>query len=203
MLLAGLLGSAAVVAFPGCNAVERALAAWDAAALTMLGLSWWIIARTDAVETRRRASAEDPGRSVLWLLVLFSSGFSLIAAMLGLQPSSQSVLGAGSARTTLCLLAVACAWLLTHSTYTLRYAHLFYRDDDLVGGLQFPDEKAPDDLDFAYFAFTIGMCYQVSDVAVTRGDMRRAVLLHAIVSFAYNTIILALALNLVVGLLGK
>jgi uncharacterized membrane protein len=103
----------------------------------------------------------------------------------------------------LCLVAVASAWALTHTAYTLRYAHLYYRDDrDGVGGLSFPDDAPPTYLDFAYFAFTIGMCFQTSDVTVTSRQIRRAVMAHAMLSFAYNTTILATAVSLVVGFFG-
>ena len=66
----------------------------------------------------------------------------------------------------LALVAVATAWSLTHTSYTLRYAHLYYRDEGGVGGLVFPGDRPPDDFDFAYFACTIGMCFQVSDVVI-------------------------------------
>jgi uncharacterized membrane protein len=110
--------------------------------------------------------------------------------------------GAESLMVLLSLVAVISAWLLTHTSFTLRYAHLYYRDDDEgEGGLAFPGDRRPDDFDFAYFAFTIGMCFQVSDVTVSSPQIRRAVLAHALLSFAYNTVILALALNLLFGLL--
>jgi uncharacterized membrane protein len=180
----------------------RAIAGWDAASALLLGLSWWIIGQADAAETHRRASAEDPGRTTVWILVLLSSAFSLFA---GTSVLSQARLLAPEARgiaVALCLTAVASAWLLTHSAYTLRYARLFYRDDDEgVGGLEFPGKAPPADFDFAYFAFTIGMCFQVSDVVITSPVIRRTVLVHAMLAFAYNTTILALALNLVFGLL--
>jgi uncharacterized membrane protein len=106
----------------------------------------------------------------------------------------------------LCLAAVVSAWCLTHTAYTLRYAHLYYRDGNedgaQDGGLVFPGGKPPDYYDFAYFAFTVGMCFQVSDVSITSSPIRRAVLVHSVLSFAYNTAILALAMNLVAGLLG-
>jgi uncharacterized membrane protein len=101
----------------------------------------------------------------------------------------------------LCLIAVGLAWTLTHTSYTLRYAHLFYRENDHEGGLEFPGRDEPDDFDFAYFAFTIGMTFQVSDVGVTSPLIRRTVLAHALLSFAYNTVIIALAINILAGFL--
>lgn len=87
--------------------------------------------------------------------------------------------------------------------HALRYARLYYRDDGAgEGGLEFPGKEPPDDFDFAYFSFTIGMCFQVSDVSVSSRLIRRTVLVHSLVSFLYNTAILALALNLVFGRLG-
>ena len=91
--------------------------------------------------------------------------------------------------------AVVLAWWLTHTAFTLRYAHLFYRKGGK--GLTFPGTDHPCEMDFAYFAFTMGMCFQTSDVAITHHAVRRTALLHALLSFAYNTMILALVLNLI------
>jgi uncharacterized membrane protein len=103
----------------------------------------------------------------------------------------------------LCVVTVIVSWCLTHTAFTLRYAHIFYRAGrDEEGGLNFPGKAKPDDLDFAYFAFTIGMCFQVSDVTVTTRTVRRTALAHALLSFAYNTVVLALVVNLIVGHLG-
>src|SRR5207248_3368690 len=102
----------------------------------------------------------------------------------------------------MCLLAVALAWGLTHTSYALRYAHLYYRDDEEgVGGLVFPCQEPPSYFDFAYFSFTVGMCFQVSDVVVSSPQIRRAVLGQASLAFVYNTTIMPLVLNLVFSLL--
>ena len=102
----------------------------------------------------------------------------------------------------LCLTTVSLAWAMTHTAFTFRYAHLYYREDDEgVGGLTLPGEDGPPTYaDFAYFAFTIGMCFQVSDVTISSPAIRRAVLGHALLSFVYSTTIVALALNVVFGL---
>jgi uncharacterized membrane protein len=96
--------------------------------------------------------------------------------------------------------------LLLHAVFGLRYAHKYYGDSEIdakkhAGGLKFPDEVRPDYRDFAYFSYVIGMTCQVSDVAVTSREMRRLVLLHGILSFAFNTVILALTINTVSSLL--
>jgi uncharacterized membrane protein len=186
-----------------CSWTTRIVAGWDVAALVLIALAWWIIARADAEETQRRAAAEDPGRTVVWVIVLLASAFSLFAGTVVLRRARALSPEASGPLVVLSLVAVAAAWVLTHTAYTLRYARLYYRDDEEgVGGLEFPGQHAPDDYDFAYFAFTIGMCFQVSDVTISSRTIRRHVLLHAVISFAYNTAILALALNLLFGIFG-
>jgi uncharacterized membrane protein len=201
-LLACALGLSTVGLTAGAFSWKvRAIAGFDMSSAVLLALSWWIIGPADAIETRRRASAEDPGRTTVWLLVLLSCAVSLFAATMVMGDARKLSEEGRQAVVGLCLWAVASAWLLTHSAFTLRYARLFYRDDEEgVGGLVFPGERQPADFDFAYFAFTIGMCFQVSDVTISSPVIRRTVLLHALLSFAYNTTILALALNLVFGL---
>lgn len=190
-------------ALPGTGWALRLVATWDAGAIALLALAWSIIWDCDTARTRRRAAAEDPGRSVVWALVLGASTLSLFAAAYVLRRAGVLAPAYPAVLVVLCLAAVASAWCLTHTAYTLRYAHLYYRDEgDGEGGLSFPGDAAPDYFDFAYFAFTVGMCFQVSDVTVTSKSLRRAVLIHSVLSFAYNTAILALAMNLVAGLLG-
>jgi uncharacterized membrane protein len=96
-------------------------------------------------------------------------------------------------------LGVISAWGVLHTSYALHYAYLYYRSEESAGGLVFPGEQSPDQLDFAYFAFTIGTIFAVSDVDVTDRAIRRAVLGHQILSFFYNATILTLAINLVTG----
>ena len=171
---------------------------WDVAALALLLSSWWIIARGDPADTKKRAGAEDPGRRVLLLLSLVSSLISFFAAALLIgEAGEQSALRGLSVG--LCLGAPVLAWLLTHSVYTLHYAHLYYLASDEGSGLSFPGDEDPDDFDFAYFAFTVGMTFQTSDVEITSKRLRRSVLFHALLSFVFNTAVIALALNLALG----
>ena len=179
----------------------RAVVGWDIGALTLTILAWRIIIRSGAKATAAHAAPEDLGGTMVWVLALVSSLFSLFAATFVLKEVRAMAYPASSVWTALTLLAIALSWTLTHTSYTLRYAHLYYRRGS-SGGLEFPGGRPPCDFDFAYFAFTLGMCFQVSDVAISASHIRRAVLLHALLSFVYNTTILALALNLVVGLVG-
>ena len=197
--LAVLVTCAALLPLP--NWLERGLAAWDAAALTLLFLSWTVLLRATPAKTQQRATAEDPGRHGVFLTVIVSSFVSLAAAIYALRngtPRSGLLEG-------LAVAAVVLGWLVTHTGYAFRYARIYYAPDERgepKKGLGFPGAGAPDDMDFAYFAFTLGMAFQVSDVTVTSSDLRRTVLFHALQSFVFNTIIVALALNFLFGSIG-
>ena len=190
---------------PWLHGATRGVAAYDAGGLVLLLANWTIALRDDAAHTIRRAAAADPGRNAVLIVVLISIVVGLFAAIqiLGRGPTGPAAdrniaLGLG-------LSAVVLGWLLIHTTFIFRYAHLFYFDSDDDGrgqrGLIFPGTTEPDDYDFAYFSFVIGMTFQVSDVQIADPDIRRAVLLHALISFAYNTTIIALGVNLVSSLL--
>ncbi len=197
-----LVGAASILITPSHIPWSvRAIVGWDAGALTMIAFAWAIIFRQDAKRTARRAGAEDPGRNFVWAIALASSGWSLFAGAVVLREIRTFPPDEAHLWTVVAVAAVVLSWVLTHTAYTLRYAHLYYRHGK-VGGLEFPGGQPPSDMDFAYFSFTLGMCFQVSDVVVSSSRIRRAVLGHALMAFAYNTMILALALNLVFGLLG-
>lgn len=204
LVLAALLGVATYFALSGSASVAvRVVASWDVAATALLVILWSIIARSDAKETRRRAAASDPGRGVAWALVLIGGSCSIFGGTAVMRQAKVQSPDAGVVFSLLALATVVVAWGLTHTAYALRYAHLYYRDDgEPIGGLEFPGGAQPNDYDFAYFAFVVGMCFQVSDVTVSSTEFRRAVLLHSLISFAYNTAVIALALNLAFGLLG-
>jgi uncharacterized membrane protein len=197
-LSAGLTAYLATVSRLATTAAT--LVAWDTFALVLLALSWDGIRRADAAATRDRAGSEDPGRTLVYVIVVLTSSVSLLGAALLVRDPHALAPGLAGGAAALCLVTVGLAWTMTHVAFTFRYAHLYYREDsEGVGGLDFPGDLPPMYFDFAYFAFTIGMCFQVSDVCITSHQIRRAVLLHSIISFAYNSIILAFVLNLVFG----
>jgi len=202
LLIASVTGLLVGLVLDPLSRAARSMVAWDVFSLVLLSFAWAIIWTADAGETRRRAANDDPGRSAVWVIVIASSTLSLFAAAFGLRHARALSPSRAAVEVFCCLGAVVLSWCLTHTAWTLRYAHLYYRDDDEgVGGLSFPGEASPDETDFAYFAFTIGMAFQTSDIAVTSPQIRRAVLLHAAQSFLFNTTILALTLNLAYGFL--
>jgi uncharacterized membrane protein len=202
MAIALTVGIVAYVAIaPHLTLIAGALVGWDTACLVALGLSWAIIGPADAGSTRVRAGAEDPGRTLVYVIVVLTSAISVLAAAALVRSARVLPANLRDASIALCLASVALAWTMTHTAFVFRYAHLYYREDEEgVGGVVLPGDHAPTYADFAYFAFTIGMCFQVSDVSVSSSQIRRAVLFHAVISFAYNSVILAFVLNLVFGL---
>jgi uncharacterized membrane protein len=194
-------GAAYLTAAPYLPSPAPALVGWDAGSLALLSLLWSAIGTADARATQIRAGSEDPGRTLVYVIVILASGVSLLGATAVVRDAHTLGPGIAHAVTGLCLGTVALAWGMTHTAFAFRYARLYYRaDSEGVGGIELPGKDAPDYFDFAYFAFTIGMCFQVSDVCVTSTQIRRTVLLHAVISFAYNSVILAFVLNLVFGL---
>jgi uncharacterized membrane protein len=184
----------------------RGVAGWDAASLALAALAWSSILTAGPAETRHRAGTDDPGRSMLFLIAVTSSLVSLLTAVVVLRLVKRLPPGDQVLWTVLALAAVVLSWTVTHTSYTLRYASLYYRQRARraapdSGSLKFPGTDDPADIDFAYFAFTIAMCFQVSDVVVMTTQMRREVLLHSVLSFVYNTAIVALALNVIIGAL--
>jgi uncharacterized membrane protein len=200
-LVVGVVAGLAIsLRYPTTVAV---LGGWNAAGLTLLGLAWLIIATCDAPTTGHRAAAEDPGRTAVTFLVLLASLSGSLAVTVLVRKPEAIAPRQEMELVALCLLTVIVSWTLTHTAFTLRYAHLYYREDDEgVGGAEFPGGGRPSYLDFAYLAFTVGMTFQVSDTAVSSKHIRHTVLVHAILSFLYTTAILAFILNLVAGMAG-
>lgn len=178
----------------------RSILAWDVFAFSLLLQDWAIVSRSSPQSTELRAGDEDPGRALVFAVAVLGSLFSLFAATFALRRVAEE--SVSSIWLGLSLGAVGLSWLVTHTSYTLRYAHLYYRGKT-NGGLEFPGTKQPDDMDFAYFAFTVGMCFQVSDVQITTSKIRRTCLVHSLIAFIFNTTILALSLNVMSQLFAK
>lgn len=197
----GVAALVGVLAFfvlpPTWHVLLRLILSWDIAVLVLVAEGWFVILSSDAEETQLRAVSEDPGRAALLAIAVGASLVSLAAALVLIGQGNVEFTGAPHwLRTVLSVTAIAGAWTLLHTAFTLHYARLYYGDPDTIGCLEFRG-GAPDNADFAYFAFGIGMTFQVPDVNVTSRDMRRTVLAHQLVSFVYNTAIVALVINLI------
>jgi uncharacterized membrane protein len=152
---------------------------------------------------RSRASVEDEGFILIVIMTLVAVGLSIGSIFALLNNQSGKV---GHVGLFLSVANVPLGWLTLHVTSAFHYAHLYYQKEEAKegkrrdkGGLQFPETKEPVMWDFFYFSFVVGMTSQTSDVDVVTTGMRRQTLLHSIVSFFYNTVLVALAVNVVVA----
>jgi uncharacterized membrane protein len=174
----------------------RLLLAWDAGILFWLCAVGLLMVRSDADRMRQRAEDEDDGAVV----ILLASSLSAIASLVAIAVELSAVKHSGAPDKALHLAlagtTVFCSWLFVHLSFTLHYAHEYYGTGENQGGLEFPGPKREADyFDFAYFAINIGAASQTSDVPVTRPGLRRIVLAHAVLSFFFNTMVLALGVN--------
>jgi uncharacterized membrane protein len=175
------------------------LVGWDAGALLLILWIWTAVAGLDAEESRSHASREDTSIRLSELIIL-SSGVALLAAVgLVLIRAGHATGGTKAYLITLGVLSVALTWMLVHTVFTLRYARTYYAEP--VGGIDFNEEDPPTYLDFAYLALTIGMTFQVSDTNLTSKIIRRIALAHALLSYVYGAVIVALVINVVSSLL--
>ena len=181
------------------------LVGWAAGALAYEARMWILVGRLDAERTREHAIQEDPGRAVADVLILAANVGSLGAVGAVILYSSDTGIASRVALGALALGSVAISWVLVQTIFTLRYARLYYNGQQ-EGGIKFNSETespmSPKYSDFAYFAFNMGMTYQVSDTDLTTSDFRAVVLRHALLSYLFGTGILATAISLVVGLSG-
>lgn len=195
--LVGIVGGLVVSLFTFWQAAT--LIGWDIYSLFLIAWIWWAVWNLNAEECKRRANREDPSLRLTELMVL-SAGIALLVAV------AQALIRAGSATggtkaylIALGVLSVALSWSLVHTVYMLRYARSYYLGP--VGGIDFNEDDPPTYLDFAYLSLTIGMTFQVSDTNLTTKGIRRIALSHALLSYLFGAVILALVVNVVSSLL--
>ena len=173
-------------------------AGWCCGCIVWVLWIWLPLGRLNPSQTRAHAVREDSSRGTVDLLVVLAALISLGAVGYYLAQASKA---GGADRiivTVLGIATIALSWLLIHSTFALRYARLYYSDD--VRGIDFNSQDDPDYRDFAYFAFNLGMTYQVSDTSVSDKQIRRTVLRHCLLSFVFGVVILGAAINIIAGL---
>jgi uncharacterized membrane protein len=203
-LVYGLVVGLAVALIPlPVGLPTRILLAWCAGSITFLVLAWRLAVLFDAAQTRAHAQAQDqPG--VLLFLVVLVSVFASIAAIVFMLQHAKDLAGVERLwHLALFVVSLVASWMLMQAIFAFRYAHLYYQEE-LRGhthgaGLVFPGKLPPDYFDFLYYAHVVGMTSQVSDVVVTSRTMRRLTLLHSGTAFAFNMLVLALSINVMVS----
>lgn len=198
-------GAATWLLLPWLSLLSRLVATWDAFSVTILLLLWITIVTADVERIRKVAGSEDLSRTVSFFVVLVAAGASLLAVVALLRTTHHLTPEVLARHIGLSIVAVGASWLLVHTVFTLRYAHIYYDakpDGSDVGGLDFPGrDPEPDYLDMAYFAFVVGMTAQTADVSISGRPLRRLALLHGLISFAFNTTLIALVISGVSGVL--
>ena len=207
-LFIGLLcGLAAASLLPGSlSRTTRSILAWDIGVLVYLILAAFLFETERLSRMAEDAAAQEEGEwTIFWLTVgvITFSFIAIVKEFAGISkdlPPVQRNLHVALVAATLFV-----SWLMTHTTFALRYAHEYYQVEHgaagISGGLEFPGEKRPDYLDFMYFSLVLGMTFQVSDVQITARKFRRMAAVHGLLSFLFNTIIVALTVNIAAGLL--
>jgi uncharacterized membrane protein len=170
--------------------VTRLLVAWDVTITLFLILAYVMMWRTDMSHVKRNAVTQDEGRFsilVVTATAAFASLVAIIAELSGAHGNPPVLIFATA--------TIALSWAAVHTIFALHYAHEYYHGGK-ASGMIFPNDDKPDYWDFVYFSFVVGMTAQVSDVAVTDKVVRRTVTAHGIISFTFNTALLALMINI-------
>ncbi|MDV7496478.1 DUF1345 domain-containing protein [Acinetobacter baumannii] len=179
------------------------LASWNGSISLYLLHVWKLMRSADHSQMQQQAKKQDESKWVIMLIVLLAITMSLVAILVQLSqlPSGHyEKLG----HVALALLTIISAWLFMHTVFALHYAHDFYmalsRNEE-NGGLDFPGTEHPTYPDFLYFSYIIGTSAQTADVSITNRHMRLLNLFHAVLSFGFNTTILAICINVAAGFL--
>ncbi|ENU10205.1 DUF1345 domain-containing protein [Acinetobacter sp. KB005] len=179
------------------------LVSWNASVSVYLLYILQLMKSCDHSKMQQQAKKQDESKWVIMLIVLLALAMCLVAILIQLSqlPSESS---AKLGHVALALLTIVSAWLFMHSVFALHYAHDFYmalsRNEE-NGGLDFPGTEHPTYPDFLYFSYIIGTSAQTADVSITTKHMRLLNLFHAVLSFGFNTTILAICINVAAGFL--
>jgi uncharacterized membrane protein len=185
------------------DSLSHLMIGWDTFSLCMIVSSCITFGITDSKQIRAQAKIQDPSRSLIFIIVLIATLASFLAVLLLIVSKKQGNDGF-EYKIPIAIAGMVLSWVLIHIIFTLRYAHIYYGDHPTkknthAAGLDFPGDDNPEYLDFAYFSFVLGMTFQVSDVQITSKKFRRLALLHGLLSFGFNTVMIALTINLIAG----
>jgi uncharacterized membrane protein len=188
----------AVLFFSRVSIIKCILFGWDFFCFSMILIYWITFITTSSDRLHSLAKKQDENLPVTFIIVVVLVCFSLLGTVF-------LIINKDLNSSVISLLGIAFSWILLHTIFTIRYAHKYYEHANIEtdvhsGGLDFPNEKEPDYIDFAYFSFVIGMTFQVSDVSVSSRKLRRLVLIHGLISFVFNAIIVALTISIIANL---
>jgi len=175
------------------------LLGWDVAVLIYLAWTWGAVQGLDPGVTAQLAKREDPSTPVADLVVIGAGTAMLAAVGFALAKAGEATGGMKAYLVTLGLVSVVLSWAVVHTVFALKYARAYYSEP--AGGIEFNEDEPPNYIDFAYYAFTIGMTFQVADTNITSRAVRRTTLHHALLSYLFGSVLLGLVINVVATLL--
>ena len=186
------------------------LVGWNSACLVFLTTTLWMMWRDDEQTVRARAAYEDQGQTLTLSIVLVAVMASLAATVLAMhEAKTVSAQAAGAAHWAAWIMSVSTlvmGWIVVQTVFALRYAHRYFGDRDADGaidrGIKFPGEGPRTYHDFIYVAICVGATAQVSDFNIITSSYRRLVTQHALLAFFYNTMVLALGINILASIIG-
>lgn len=184
------------LALAGMPRARAVLLGFDVAAFIYLAIVLVGITHADTHTMRRYARAEDEG---YWGFLLSGAGVATVA-LVALAVELHAGLDSGPIEIALAVASLVLSWIYLNTLFALHYAHEYYGDAGRkTAGLRFPGTREPDYWDFIYFAFGLGMTFQVSDVAISDRGIRHVVTAHSLIAFFFNVIVIALSVNVVAG----
>ena len=201
--------AAGLLSFPvlsyGFNGQTRAILAWDVGSIAMLTLHAVLFSSERKERMAEDAERQREGEWAIFWITLAAATFSLGAVVAEFSDIKDLPNPVPGWRVALVAATLALSWLVTHTLFSLRYAHEYYKPGPAAGavrgGLAFPGDQPPDYWDFLYFSVVLGMTFQVSDVQITSRKLRRMATVHGVVSFVFNTVIVAVTVNIAASLL--
>jgi uncharacterized membrane protein len=201
----GLAVGFGCMAFPQMNTSTRLILGWDGLSITFLVTMLISMISHSPTEIRQRAALDDEGRGAILGLVLIAASASVWAVGIELSLAKEAHSYMKLVHISLAFVTVVASWLMVQMIFALHYAHEYYGVDEDDGardamGIEFPGTLDPDYWDFLYFAIVIGVACATADANITSKGLRRLSTVHCLVAFAFNTIIVALTINLTAGL---
>jgi len=173
---------------------------WFGFCISYILVSWYTFYTMPVTTIAKKAQQEDGSRLFVSLFIIVVTVSCFISVLMIIISTKDKQLG-DSFIIVICMLAILASWYLVHTIYTFHYARLYYENGSKGSGLEFPGDDKPDYLDFAYFSFVMGCTFQVSDVGISSKKIRRVALFHGLLSFALNTFVVALTINIISGLI--
>ena len=203
----GLAVLVSVILPPWLHLPTRILCAWNSGIDFFLAITWWKMSRATPEKIRRYSESEYEGHLAIFMLVIAAACASVLA--IGFLLTDKKGLSSTLLilHVILSIMTIVGSWLLVHTMFAVQYAHSYYKyinhrhSEEITRGLDFPNNDNPDYWEFLYYSFVVGMTSQVSDVETTSPNMRRLTLLHSILSFFFNTTILAMSINIIASLI--